>query len=80
LRLPIKETWRAVRISPAGGLERQHVPAPVQFVWLIYIIIGIAIAWDRGYITVHLLKLLVSALLVVLLWWLVLLGVNLHIH
>ncbi len=53
---------------------------PFRLVWLIYIIIGIAIAWDRGYITVALLKLLVSALLVILLWWLVLLGVNLHIH
>jgi hypothetical protein len=29
---------------------------------------------------VHLLKLIVSALLAILLWWLVLLGVNLHIH
>jgi hypothetical protein len=53
---------------------------PFRLVWLIYIIIGIAIAWDRGYINVHLLKLIASALLAILLWWLVLLGVNLHIH
>jgi hypothetical protein len=53
---------------------------PFRIVWLIYVIIGIAVAWDRGYITVHLLKLIVSALLAILLWWLVLLGVNLHIH
>ena len=31
------------------------------------------------YITVHLLKLVLSALLAIFLWWLVLLGVSLHI-
>jgi hypothetical protein len=48
--------------------------------WLIYIIIGLVVAWDRNYITLRLIKGLVSALLAVLLWWLPLLGVNLHIH
>jgi hypothetical protein len=38
------------------------------------------VAWERGYITVALLKLLVSALLAIWLWWLVLLGVGLHIR
>lgn len=52
----------------------------ISLVGLIYIIIGIAVAWEHGYITVHLLKLIVSALLAIFLWWLVLLGVNLHIH
>jgi membrane-bound ClpP family serine protease len=46
---------------------------------LIYIIIGIIVAVDRNYITVALLKALLSAILAILLWWLVLLGVNLHI-
>ena len=46
---------------------------------LIYIIIGIIVAFDRSYITVALLKALLSAVLAILLWWLVLLGVNLHI-
>ncbi len=45
---------------------------------MIYVIIGIIVAWDRGYITVLLLKLLLSALLAIWLWWLVLLGVSLH--
>jgi hypothetical protein len=49
-------------------------------VGLIYIIVGLVVAWQRHYITVHLLKLVVSALLAIFLWWLVLLGVNLHIH
>jgi hypothetical protein len=47
---------------------------------LIYLIIGIFIAWGRGYIGLVFLKVLASALLAVVLWWLVLLGVNLHVH
>lgn len=38
------------------------------------------VAWTRGYISVGFLKALASALLTVLLWFLVLLGVNLHVH
>ena len=52
---------------------------PRTLIGLIYIIIGIIVAWDRGYITVALLKLVLSAILAILLWWLVLLGVSLHI-
>ncbi len=37
------------------------------------------VARDRGYITVALLKALASALLAIFLWWLVLLGVSLHL-
>ncbi len=47
---------------------------------LIYILIGIYIAWDHGYITIDLLKRVLSALLAVFLWVLILLGVNLHVH
>ena len=51
---------------------------------LIYVIIGIIIglfvAWDRGYASLGWLKTLASALLAVFLWWLVLLGVNVHVH
>jgi hypothetical protein len=50
-----------------------------RLLWLIYVIIGIVVAWDRGYITVRLLQLLLSALLAIWLWWLVLLGVSLHL-
>jgi hypothetical protein len=38
------------------------------------------VAWKHGYIFLTLLKTLASALLAVFLWWLVLLGVNLHVH
>jgi hypothetical protein len=51
----------------------------ISLVGLIYIIIGVFIAWDRGYITEGLVKRIVSALLAVFLWVLVLLGVDFHI-
>jgi len=47
---------------------------------IIYVVVGIIIAVGHHYITVGLLKVLGSALLAVFLWWLVLLGVNLHLH
>ena len=47
---------------------------------LIYVIIGIIIAWERGYIFLAWLKQLASILLAIFLWWLILLGVNLHVH
>ena len=46
----------------------------------IYVIIGLVVAWDRGYATLAWLKTLASAVLAVLLWWLVLLGINVHVH
>ena len=51
-----------------------------RLIVIIYVIIGLIVAWERGYITVYLLKLVLSALLAIWLWWLVLLGVSLHIH
>jgi predicted lysophospholipase L1 biosynthesis ABC-type transport system permease subunit len=52
----------------------------ISLLGLIYIIIGLVVAWDRHYITLQLLKDVLSAILAVLLWWLVLLGVSLHLH
>ncbi|MGP7998126.1 MAG: hypothetical protein ACLPKI_12480 [Streptosporangiaceae bacterium] len=49
-------------------------------VFLLYVIIGLVVAWEKHYITVGLLKGVLSALLAIFLWWLPLLGVNLHIH
>jgi hypothetical protein len=46
---------------------------------LIYVVIGIYVAWLHDYITAGLLKSLAEALLAVFLWFLVLLGINLHI-
>jgi len=52
---------------------------PRTLIGLIYIIIGIIVAWERGYITVRVLEIVLSALLAIWLWWLVLLGVSLHL-
>jgi hypothetical protein len=51
----------------------------ISLVGLIYIIIGVFIAWDRGYINEGLVQRIVSALLAIFLWVLVLLGVDFHI-
>ncbi len=47
---------------------------------LIYLIVGIVVAWKHDYINLAVIKILASALLAVVLWFLILLGVNLHIH
>ena len=60
--------------------RRRYGYRSYSLVFLIYILIGIFVAFDRGYITVSLLKALLSALLAVFLWFLVLLGVDLHIR
>ena len=51
-----------------------------RLIFAIYVIFGLVIAWDRGYLALSWLKSLASVLLSILLWWLVLLGVNLHVH
>ncbi|HEV2372643.1 MAG TPA: hypothetical protein VGS19_10765 [Streptosporangiaceae bacterium] len=53
---------------------------PIGIVFLIYLIIGVVIAWEKGYLHVGLLKAILSAILAILLWWLPLLGVSLHIQ
>ena len=52
----------------------------ISLIMLIYIVVGIVIAVSKHYITVGLLKILASALLAIFLWWLLLLGIDLHIH
>ena len=47
---------------------------------LIYVLVGLYVAWADGYINVRLIKLVVSALLAIFLWPLVLLGVDLRIN
>jgi hypothetical protein len=79
---PQADTWAPV--SPREGADATWelvsvFRRPIHLLWLIYIIVGLVVAWDRGYISVPLLKALLSAVLGILLWWLVLLGVNLHV-
>jgi len=52
----------------------------ISLVGLIYLIIGLVVAWQRGYLTVSVLKIVLSALLAIFLWFLVLLGVDLHVR
>jgi hypothetical protein len=53
---------------------------PIGVVFLIYILIGVFVAWTRGYIHLSLIKAIGSAMLAIFLWWLALLGISLHIH
>ncbi|HZB33535.1 MAG TPA: hypothetical protein VE465_25475 [Streptosporangiaceae bacterium] len=46
---------------------------------LIYVLVGIFIAWTHGYITFDLLRRIGSALLAIFLWVLVLVGIDLRI-
>jgi hypothetical protein len=49
-------------------------------VLLIYIVVGVYVAWDRRYLTIGLLKSVLQALLAIFLWFLILLGVDLHVR
>ena len=46
---------------------------------LIYVLVGIYVAFAEDYIALRIVKLVLSALLAIFLWPLVLLGVDLHI-
>jgi hypothetical protein len=46
---------------------------------IIYLIAGIFVAWTHGYISFDLLRRVGSALLAIILWVLVVIGINLHI-
>jgi hypothetical protein len=50
----------------------------VSLLFVVWILIGLVVAAQRGYITVALVKAIVSALLAIVLWPLVLLGISLH--
>ncbi|WP_271215500.1 hypothetical protein [Streptosporangium carneum] len=51
----------------------------MSLIGLIYILVGLYVAWIHHYITPALLKDVAEALLAVFLWFLVLLGVDLHL-
>jgi hypothetical protein len=66
---PVRMERRAMRLRGSFSL-----------LVLIYLIVGIFVAWKHDYINLAVLKIVVSALLAIVLWFLILLGVNLHIH
>ena len=53
-----------------------------KYSWIvaIWIIIGLIVAWERTYLTLFLVEIVVSALLAIFLWPLVLLGISMHLH
>jgi hypothetical protein len=51
-----------------------------SLLFLIYVLVGLYVAFAENYIDVRLIKLVLSALLAILLWPLVLLGVDLRIR
>jgi hypothetical protein len=51
----------------------------VSLLFLVWIVVGLVVAAQKGYITVALLKMVLSALLAIVLWPLVLLGIDLHL-
>jgi hypothetical protein len=61
--------------SGAAMLKR-----PIGIIFILYIAIGVFVAWARGYLHLWLLKAILSVVLAILLWWLALLGISLHVH
>ena len=51
----------------------------VSLLFAVWIVIGVVVAVTRAYLTASVLKVILSALLAIVLWPLVLLGVNLHL-
>lgn len=62
------------------GAKSVNKRITISLLGLIYIVVGIIIAVSKHYITIAWLKTVASGILAVFLWWLVLLGVNLHLH
>jgi hypothetical protein len=56
-----------------------HVRGSLGLIGLIWIIVGIIVAWKTGVLDIGFLKDLVSVLLTVILWPLPLLGISLHV-
>ncbi|MGB6456049.1 MAG: hypothetical protein WBH47_16385 [Streptosporangiaceae bacterium] len=50
-----------------------------SWLFIIWVVVGLVIAWTHAYITVAILKVVLTAVLGVFLWPLLLLGVSLHV-
>ena len=53
---------------------------PIGIIFLIYLIVGVVVAWSQGYLHLSLVKAIGSTILAIALWWLPLLGISLHIR
>ena len=56
-----------------------RVRGTTSLIGLIWIVVGVFVAWRHDYITIDLLRRVISALLAIFLWFLVLLGVDLRV-
>ncbi len=53
----------------------------VRFIVIsLYLIIGVVIAWEHHYLGLAWIRSLATVLLAIFFWWLIPLGVDLHIH
>lgn len=52
----------------------------ISLVFLIYLVAGIVVAYQKHYLSTGFLKAALSALLAIVLWFLLLLGVDLHVR
>jgi hypothetical protein len=64
----------------ADGSQKMAIFKGRRWLYVLWVLIGIIVAFERSYITISLLKLVLSALLAIFLWPLVLLGISLHVH
>ena len=67
------------RVAPVGTTRRMLIRR--RLILLIYVIVGVVLAANRHYLTnLDSFNRVLSAILAVLLWPLLLLGINLHVH
>jgi hypothetical protein len=83
--IPIYRESCCVALSGGAGrigVKKMAILSGRRYSWLfiIWVIVGIVIAWTHAYIKLFVLKIVLSALLAIFLWPLVLIGVNLHLH
>jgi hypothetical protein len=65
---------RTAYASPARGIN-------ISFLFFVYIIVGAIVAATHHYWSnLHTIKAVISALLATMLWPLLLVGINLHVH
>ena len=71
------------RRKPAPGaasrIDRRRQACMVKLITVIYVLVGLTVTWQRGYLTPTVVKTLLSAALHVMLWFLLLLGIDPHL-
>ncbi|HEX2809558.1 MAG TPA: Pls/PosA family non-ribosomal peptide synthetase, partial [Kineosporiaceae bacterium] len=63
----------------ASRIDRRRQAGIVKLIKVIYVLVGLTVTWQRGYLTPTVVKTLLSAALHVMLWFLLLLGIDPHV-